>query len=203
MAKSTEEEQNALLFYARVARVSVPVEDTVSLALDMRLSNEQTRKLRLWRKKWHVHLASEGRYRFHVKETMGEVDISSELVQTVSLEEEGHCTLKPAAFARVKNPLTLVIQHLAHLAERNALTWHERNGNCLPKNELWLKFGGDRGGGSFKFCFQVVNRASPNSADHTVVISCLMMASDSLTSMHLAMDPFQAVIEDLNGMQWR
>ena len=174
----------------------------MSLALDMRLSNEQTRKLHLWTKKWHVHLASEGRYCSHVKETMGEVDISSELVQTVSLEEEGHCTLKPAAFARVKNPLTLVTQHLAHLVERNALTWHERNGNCLPKNELWLKFGGDNGGGPFKFCFQVVNCASQNSADHTVVISCLM-ASDFLTNMHLAMDPFPAVIEDLNGMQWR
>ena len=110
--------------------------------------------------------------------------------------------LETCCLCTSENPLTLVTQHLAHLVERNALTWHERNGNCLPKNELWLKFGGDKGGGSFKFCFQVVHCASRNSADHTVVITCLM-ASDFLTNMRLAMDPFQAVIEDLNGMQWR
>ena len=83
-----------------------------------------------------------------------------------------------------------------------ALTWHGNDTTSLPKNELWVKFGGDKGGGSLKFCYQLVNREHSNSADHTVVLSCLM-ADDSLVNMHLAMDPFRCAISELNGMQWK
>ena len=40
------------------------------------------------------------------------------------------------------------------------LTWH--NG-IIPATEIWVKIGGDKGGGSFKFNFQIVNNVSPNS----------------------------------------
>ena len=57
--------------------------------------------------------------------------------------------------------------------------------------------GGDKVGGSFKFCLQVVNRDSPNSANHTVVL-LMLEADDSLTNMHIAMDPFKDFIEELH-----
>ena len=34
------------------------------------------------------------------------------------------------------------------------LTWH--NG-IIPATEIWVKIGGDKGGGSFKFNFQIVS----------------------------------------------
>ena len=129
------------------------------------------------------------------------VEFSSQLVQSMTTEE-GRCVIKPAALCWMKNPLTLIFQHLSQLEEKGALTWHESGGNSLPRKEVWLKFGGDKGGGSFKFCMQIVNRKSPNSADNTAVLACLM-AADSLSNMHLTMDPFKEAIEALNGMTWR
>ena len=32
------------------------------------------------------------------------------------------------------------------------LTWHDNN---IPREEVWVKLGGDKGGGSFKMSFQV------------------------------------------------
>ena len=36
-------------------------------------------------------------------------------------------------------------------------TWHK---GFLPANEIWLKIGGDKGGGTFKMTFQIVNVAT-------------------------------------------
>ena len=33
-----------------------------------------------------------------------------------------------------------------------ALTWHD---GSIPRDEIWVKLGGDKGGGSFKMSFQV------------------------------------------------
>ena len=70
------------------------------------------------------------------------------------------------------------------------------------KDEVWLKVGSDEGGGSFKFCFQVVNCRPPNSADHTVVLA-LLEADDSLHNMYVCIDPFADLLEELQGMKWR
>ena len=148
-----------------------------------------------------MHLESEGKCRSKANELMGEVDLTVEMVQTTNIEE-GQCVVKPAALCRVKNPLAMIFDHLDHLKEKGALTWHDNDGNSMLKRELWIKFGGDKGGGSFKFCQQIVNHTSPNSAYHTAVPSCLL-ATDSLNNMHLAMDYFKTAIEELNGMERR
>ena len=56
--------------------------------------------------------------------------------------------------------------HSCHAApavsDTHQLTWHERStGESLPKDEIWLKVSGDKGGGSFKFGLQIVNRHAP------------------------------------------
>ena len=40
------------------------------------------------------------------------------------------------------------------------LTWHEGK---IPADEIWVKLGGDKGGGSFKMVFQICNVEHPNS----------------------------------------
>ena len=44
------------------------------------------------------------------------------------------------------------------------LTWH--NG-AIPPDEIWLKLGGDKGGGTFKFGFQHLNIPNPNASNNT------------------------------------
>ena len=44
------------------------------------------------------------------------------------------------------------------------LYWDE---GAIPEDEICLKFGGDKGGGTFKMCFQLLNVPSPNASDNT------------------------------------
>jgi hypothetical protein len=79
------------------------------------------------------------------------------------------------------------------------LTWHDGR---LPESEIWLKLGGDKGGGSFKMAFQIVNVPNPNSIQNTCVFCCFE-AGDSITNLHVALDRFQPQVEKLKGMKWR
>ena len=40
------------------------------------------------------------------------------------------------------------------LCREGTLTWHD---GTIPDDEIWLKLGGDKGGGYFKMNFQIVN----------------------------------------------
>ena len=50
---------------------------------------------------------------------------------------------------------TLYVFFYVHRASR--LIWHD----AIPSDEVWIKLGGDKGGGTFKMSFQIVNVPSP------------------------------------------
>ena len=79
------------------------------------------------------------------------------------------------------------------------LTWHE---GFIPASEVWIKIGGDKGGGTFKMSFQIVNIDTPNAVHNTCVFSCFA-ADDSVTNFHVALDRFKEQIEHMHGMKWR
>ena len=81
----------------------------------------------------------------------------------------------------------------------NQLTWH--NG-AIPPDEIWVKIGGDKGGGSFKMNFQIVNVAHPNSPANTCIF-CIFMAYDSVTNLHIGLDRYSDQITDMQEMKWR
>ena len=76
------------------------------------------------------------------------------------------------------------------------LTWH---GVILP-NELWLKLGGDKGHGSFKFNLQLCNVLHPNSQKNTCLVS-MFTAGDTITNLHTALDMYREHIQELQGME--
>ena len=60
-----------------------------------------------------MHLASAGQTSKRVEEELGDVEILTEAVQVmIDAEEEGCRRPRPAALAWVKDPLTLINQHL-------------------------------------------------------------------------------------------
>ena len=67
--------------------------------------------------------------------------------------------------------------------------------------EVWLKIGGDKGGGTFKMNFQIVNVATPNSVHNTCVFSCFV-AGNSIINLHMALDCFNDQVEHLHGKKW-
>lgn len=76
------------------------------------------------------------------------------------------------------------------------LTWH---GGTIPSDELWIKLGGDKGRGSFKFNLQLCNVQHPNSLKNTILVS-VFKAGDSTTNLHTALDMYKEHVTELQGM---
>ena len=71
----------------------------------------------------------------------------------------------------------------------------------LLKNEIYLKTGGDHGGGSFKMSFQVANVDNPNHKDNTVVFS-IFEVKDHRANIKLALEHFKIQIKELQESTW-
>lgn len=78
------------------------------------------------------------------------------------------------------------------------LTWH--NGT-LPAEEVWLKFGGDKGHGSFKFVVQLVNVKNPNSQANTCILA-IFKGNDSTANLWTALQQYRDQLEEIDGMEW-
>ena len=76
-----------------------------------------------------------------------------------SHDSKGGLTETSAPVVHVKNLKKFVKDLLDGYKQNGKLLW--RDG--MPKNELWVKIGGDQGGNSFKLCLQVCNLDKPNS----------------------------------------
>ena len=79
------------------------------------------------------------------------------------------------------------------------LSWHNE---VIPADEIWLELGGDKGGGTFKFCFQLLNVDSPNSPENTCIIA-LFEAPDSYTNLNICFERYKDQIEALQSHTWR
>ena len=79
------------------------------------------------------------------------------------------------------------------------LTWHD---GAIPEEEIWLKIGGDKGGGTFKMSFQVANIPNPNSPENTIVFS-MFEAPDSYTNLSITLQPYIEQINELKTTEWR
>ncbi len=51
-------------------------------------------------------------------------------------------------------PVYLILSFVHHNHSLERLTWHD---GVIPKDEIWVKLGGDKGGGSFKMNYQLLN----------------------------------------------
>ena len=59
-------------------------------------------------------------------------------------------------------------------------------GRFPASDEIWVKLGGDKGGGSFKMTFQICNVEYPNSPVNTCAF-CVFEAPDNVTNLRIAL----------------
>ena len=87
---------------------------------------------------------------------------------------------------------------LFFLFRSNQLKWED------IKDQIWIKLGADKGGGSVKVYYQIMNVDNPNSPQNTTVF-CAFEADESSPNLHIALDSFIPEINDLIGSQtqWR
>ena len=72
----------------------------------------------------------------------------------------------------------------------------------IPANEIWVKVGGDHGGGSMKSTFQILNVDKPNSVENTVVWN-LFLAGDSYKNLRRAMAVNSGQVDTLDNYKWK
>ena len=78
---------------------------------------------------------------------------------------------KGTLLGKVTDLPQLVEQLLDHYDQEGHLTRHD---GAIPDNEVWVKIGGDHGGGSFKYTLQIANLKNTNSKHNT----CLLVILD-------------------------
>ena len=82
------------------------------------------------------------------------------------------------------------------------LTWHNQENPGIPQDEIWLKVGGDHGGGSFKLAFHICNLAKPNAPCNTLC-SLVFEARDSRENLTALLPVITTQLELLKGRKWR
>ena len=79
------------------------------------------------------------------------------------------------------------------------VTWHE---GAIPEDEVWLKLGGDKGGGTVKLCFQHLNVPCPNAPENTCVFS-IFEAPDTYTNLQISLGRYTQAISTIQNQTWR
>ena len=67
---------------------------------------------------------------------------------------------------------------------------------------MWIKVGGDKGGGSFKMSFQICNISTPNAPENTFVFA-IYEGHDSATNLRICLDQYKEQITDMSRSTWR
>ena len=105
--------------------------------------------------------------------------------------------IKLVPWCYIYNLVGFVLHYLDNLKSTGFLT----NSVFIPSDEIFLKIGGDHGGGSFKMSFQVANTDHPNKAENTVLFS-IMEAKDYKANLLLCLQRFKAHISKLSQVNW-
>ncbi|XP_070549699.1 uncharacterized protein [Ptychodera flava] len=174
--------------------------DGLSLKVDMRLTWYQFRKLKQWLRKWKLSLRSEAEDRREFATLIPSI-YTEHLpfmftIKTSTGKQASEIRLAPLAGCDI---LKLVVQHLEANERLGRLTWH---GGSIPQDIIQVKVGGDKGGGSMKFVFEICNLDHPNAKENTV-IWLMFEAGDNHHNLKLALENYINSVNTLNGYKWK
>ena len=190
-------ERDSLLESMGLAPGHLSAEQALAMKADLRLPWAKLRKLMRWLRLLRVDFHSEAVMRRKSNEQFPFAIIAEKVPMEVRTKS-GEIEIMPAPLVAVPNLVDLVLHYLSLHREAGTLTWH--NG-AIPASEIWVKLGGDHGGGTFKMLFQIANVPSPNSVDNTVPF-CIFAAKDTVANLTTALEPYRNFISHLNGMVW-
>ena len=71
----------------------------------------------------------------------------------------------------------------------------------MPKEEVWVKLGGDHGGGSLKLSLQIANTFHANAVRKTIPF-LVFAAPDSVDNLATTIKPYTAQVEQLQSTMW-
>eukprot|EP00731_Ephydatia_muelleri_P009645 Em0005g231a len=194
-----DEQRRALLKEAGISdEIKIGPAEVLAIKVGLAIPWNKIRILRRWLKASNISLACEERMRHASRKAVGE-NLKGELAPFSFSLPSGGEEFRGAPLVFIPDLILKVVELLEENDRAGRLTWH--NG-VIPASEIWIKLGGDKGGGTFKMNFQIVNLAAPNSVNNTCVFCCFE-ADDSYTNLHIALERYKEQVEHLQGMTWR
>ncbi|XP_072168927.1 uncharacterized protein [Diadema setosum] len=179
--------------------ITICPEELLELKSVFGFSWKKLRRLKSWLRERQIRTADEGRVRNLHEEIIRDNLIGEYVPMQVTCESSRNVEIQQAPLVYVKDVKSLVYEMLNEYEQLDELTWH--NGS-IPEEEVWVKVGGDKGGGTFKLMVQLANVGRPNSLHNTRVI-LLFPGNDSPYNLQVALKSVQAQIEELSHSHWR
>jgi len=186
-------EQEELLVDAGLRSTTPAAGTALAIKADLRLPWSQLRKLRKWLRIFGVKLESEHVMREFIAKTLPSYT-AMELPMT---KKNGDVVMAAAVF--FPDLVSVIVHFLDMLSDNGKLTWHD---GAIPPNEMWLKLGGDHGGGNFKLSVQVANVSSPNATSNTIPVM-IFKEKDTAANLETALGQYRTQVEQLQGMIWQ
>ncbi|CAH1275363.1 uncharacterized protein [Branchiostoma lanceolatum] len=190
-------ELQKMLQELKLDQVRIPTGHLLAAKVDIGMNWNQCRKLRRWLKGYGVSMESEKASRAVATQLLSKIPtIAEKLPFSVKGAKDSTVELLPCAY--VISLQDAIFDNLKRNQTAGTLTWHAGK---IPEKEIWVKVGGDHGGGSFKMAFQILNKERPNSKSNTTVF-CIFNAKDSRENLNLATSRFATEIKDLQQLKW-
>eukprot|EP00731_Ephydatia_muelleri_P011193 Em0006g87a len=194
-----DEQRRALLKEAGISdEIKIGPAEVLAIKVGLAIPWNKIRILRRWLKASNISLACEERMRHASRKAVGE-NLKGELAPFSFSLPSGGEEFRGAPLVFILDLILKVVELLEENDRAGRLTWHN---DVIPASEIWIKLGGDKGGGTFKMNTQIVNVAAPNSVNNTCVFCCFE-ADDSYTNLHIALERYKEQVEHLQGMTWR
>ena len=184
--------RDALLEEAGVLRKGIGEGIGLAIKADLQMPWNGLRKLRRYLREFGVPLESERTMREQLKTELP----FPLVVREVPLHTDSN-TIAMCPVAYFEDLVGLVKHYLTLNKEAGFLMWHDG----LSESEVIVKVGGDHGGGSFKFCFQIVNVEHPNALSNTIPF-LVFCAKDTPSNLAAMFSVYNTQLTALQNLTW-
>ena len=187
-----KDEQQRLLEEAGLCPCGTQHGAALAMKCDLGLPWYRLRKLRRWLSSFGISMDSESNTRRQVSEGLPFKLIAERVPMA---DKTGTISLKP--MVRFSDLPAVVKHYLAQHEKAGTLVWHTKE-----QEEVWVKIGGDHGGGTFKLSFQLGNVRHPYSVKNTVPF-LVFAAKDTPANLATAFKPYGTQLRQLGAEQWQ
>lgn len=188
-----------ILKEAKCGAVSVTAKQGAAIRAKLCLSLSKYRLHKQFYRRLGVTFESESKERKEQLKAQGaEVEGDMRTLEVWN-ETERKMELVPTPCAGIQDIPSYVTKLLDEYDNQGRLTWHD---GSIPEDEIWIKIGGDHGGGSFKLMLQVANLTNANSKHNTCIFS-IVECKDTPENLRRLLFPYKDQIAELETMQWK
>ena len=168
----------------------------LAIKADLQLPWSKLRKLQRYMREFGVPMESEKAMRKQLAEGLP-FPLTAHEVPLSDKEKDGNIVMCPCVC--FPNVVDIVLHYINLNEEAGTLVWKD---GIIPKEEIWVKVGGDHGGKSFKFCFQIANTMHPNALHNTIPF-LVFAAKDTPGNLAATFGPYVEQLRELNGKTYK